>query len=97
MATKAKRHVHKYQRITFTFGSKVWACRLPDCNHYMPRHLEATVEGKATICWQCGNDFVLDRDAMLEDSPRCPKCRGIAEIEQEIPLTDEMKRRLGIV
>lgn len=97
MATKAKRHIHKYARVPFTYGSKVWACRLPDCNHYMPKHLEATVEGKSSICWQCGNDFILDIESMDEDTPRCKKCRGIEEVAEQIPLTDEMKKRFGLV
>lgn len=74
MATKAKRHVHKYHRVTLSFG-EVWACALPDCNHYMPQHMAGIVEGKYSICWECSENFTLDKDAMVEKQPRCAACR----------------------
>lgn len=76
---KAKRHVHKYHYINLPIMGKVWACRLPDCNHYMPKHLEPTVEGKNSICWECGEAFTLDSEAMKEEKPRCENCRGVKE------------------
>lgn len=69
---------------------------MADCNHYMPKHLEATVEGKNSICWGCGEEFPLDADSMLEDKPRCLKCRGIIIEDEQIPLSEEMKKKLGI-
>lgn len=90
MATKAKRHIHKYHRVTLTFA-KVWACALPDCNHFMPKQIEAIVMGKASICWQCGDNMLLDERAMDEDKPRCPKCRLGIEEENELPLSATMK------
>lgn len=75
---RAKRHVHKYHYIVLPMmGSKVWACRLPDCNHYMPKYMEPTIEGKSSICWGCDETFILTLAAMAEDMPRCEKCRGI--------------------
>ena len=71
---RAKRHVHKYHRVTLSFGL-VWACGLPDCNHYMPQHMNQLVEGKNSLCWQCNIMFVLDANAMKEDRPRCFNCR----------------------
>ena len=74
MSTKAKRHVHKYHRITLSYDTKVWACAHPTCNHYMPKHLESMVEGKASICWSCGEMFQLNPTTMKMDKPFCNDC-----------------------
>ena len=74
MSTKAKRHVHKYHQIDLNFV-KVWACALPDCNHYMPHHLTSTVLGKYSYCWSCGEKITLDIENMKDDKPMCRTCK----------------------
>lgn len=71
----ARKHVHKYHNIQVAYN-KVWACALPDCTHYMPKHMEEMVPGKKSICWQCNEPFILDTEAMKEDKPRCIGCRS---------------------
>lgn len=56
-------------------GTPIWACALPDCNHYMPKHMEAMIPGKATYCWQCGEATIMDAESMKENQPRCMNCR----------------------
>lgn len=73
MASKAKRHTHKYQKVQLGFG-KVWACALPDCNHYMPSHMTIMVEGKNSLCWGCNESMILDITAMMIDRPICDNC-----------------------
>lgn len=86
---KAKRHVHKYHHVDMGY-SKVWACALPDCNHYMPKHMENTVEGKFSFCWGCGEKFILDSDAMKSDKPHCIECRtGIKKVTNE-PMSETL-------
>jgi hypothetical protein len=80
MSTKAKRHTHKYHKITMS-SQMVWACALPDCNHYMPKHMEMMVPGKNTICWGCGADMVLDAHNMTDHKPTCNKCKGLTTDE----------------
>lgn len=86
MSTKAKRHVHKYHKIPLG-STPVWACALSDCNHYMPKHLESmiTMGTKASICWVCGNEFVLKGDALNMDKPICDKCNAIVTEMGESP------------
>lgn len=74
MATKAKRHIHKYHRIEVA-GEKVWACALGNCNHYMPAHMVNMVPGKNSFCWECDEMIILGPDNMIEDRPRCFNCR----------------------
>lgn len=54
--------------------TKIWACGSPDCNHHMPQHLEELVNGKASICWQCDEKFVLTGINMKQDKPICSDC-----------------------
>ena len=75
----AKRHTHKYFRKKTAYLN-VWACALPTCSHFMPPHLEDMVEGKATICWNYGNDndcekiTIMDSRTMKMDKPKCQVC-----------------------
>jgi len=91
MATKARRHTHKYHKLNLS-GSTVWACALPNCNHYMPAHLTPMVAGKASICWKCGADMILDDSNMKDDKPVCSECNTVqSSIMQkltELGLTD---------
>lgn len=82
MSTKAKRHLHKYHRVELSFV-KVWACALPDCNHFMPKHLEGIIPGKASICWGCGEKFILDDNNMKDDQPQCYDCKPLSTINME--------------
>lgn len=75
MATKSKRHTHKYHRIDIA-GTKVWACALGDCMHYMPKHMESLVNGKNSYCWNCNKQMVLDNENMKMDMPTCFICRN---------------------
>jgi hypothetical protein len=69
-----KRHVHKYIRTQLRFAL-VWRCADPECTHFMPPHQEGLMDGRASFCWQCSQQFILDTDALKEDMPRCPLCR----------------------
>ncbi len=75
MSQKAKRHTHKYYRADLGFG-KVWACALPECTHHMPEHYAALMNGKYSLCWECGERMVLDPMAMEMERPICLNCRA---------------------
>lgn len=55
---------------------QVWSCAIPECNHFMPRNMEARVLGKASICWKCNQQIVLDETNMENDKPICHSCSG---------------------
>lgn len=90
--TRSRRHRHKYHLVAMG-ANHVWACALPDCTHYMPNHMEAMVEGKASICWQCGEDMILDKENMKDKQPRCYNCK--TGIVAELPMTPVLKERLN--
>ena len=84
-----KRHKrHKYYKVDVA-QHKVWACGLPDCTHYMPKHMENLINGKDSYCWECDAHITLNPSNMSENKPRCENCRlGIKpEIEVEAPIS----------
>lgn len=80
------KHVHKYHKVTLQFA-QVWACGLPDCNHYMPHNLTPLVVGRKSICWHCNTEFVLDDENMKNDKPICMKCDGSSK-----PISDFLEQ-----
>lgn len=72
-SNKARRHTHKYHQVIIS-GSPLWACALPDCNHYMPLNMTPMVVGKASICWQCNEPMILDKENMKLEQPICVNC-----------------------
>jgi len=71
MATRtgAKRHTHKYYKF-----DGLWHCALERCTHFMPLNVSHQVEGKLTICWECGREMTLSKLAMENAQPICPGC-----------------------
>lgn len=95
----AKRHRHKYRKVEIA-GVEVWGCALPDCNHYMPKHMENLVNGKHSTCWGCGADITLNPSNMQEKLPKCENCRmGIkpeeVALEDEAPIPDILAQFLN--
>lgn len=93
MANKAKRHIHKYYRAKLAFGD-VWACALDNCNHYMPQHMEGLIPGKASLCWNCNQKFILDPNALNMELPTCVNCRTGIDVDEINAISDAMKERL---
>lgn len=94
MATKAKRHIHKYHRVDLGYAN-VYACALPDCPHYMPKHMENTLEGKYSFCWGCDEKFILDKPALELMKPLCVNCRlGTVPTEPDLPMAEALRELL---
>lgn len=73
----AEKHIHKYHRIPSKYHT-VWSCADSHCSHFMPPHLEHLVLGRASICWECGREMVLDEISMQSNNPTCIDCRFAA-------------------
>lgn len=94
----AKNHRHKYYKGKLGETHKVWYCGLPDCTHYIPKHMESMANGKISTCWGCGADITLNPTNMEEDYPKCENCRlgldsdeVLAEEIANAPLSDALK------
>lgn len=92
-STKSKRHTHKYHLVNMG-ATSVWACALPNCNHYMPDHMSRMVPGKMSLCYSCDEPFILDSEAMKATRPTCMECRGVDSVKTEIPLSTAMEEYL---
>lgn len=89
-STGSKRHTHKYMKV-----KQVWCCALPDCTHFMPRNMPMSVTGKASICWNCGEEFILDERSMKEERPICFECTDAGKVIKEFDIEEfERQQRL---
>lgn len=68
-----QKHIHKYYWRGLTY-CLVWACGIDGCSHYYPPHQQSYVENKPSICWECGEVFILTRDLMGVSKPVCKRC-----------------------
>lgn len=89
---KAKRHTHKYRLVPMNASKKVWACALPDCNHYMPPNMERMIEGKASVCWDCGNETIMSVERMkfaIAENDGLMLCEQCINKRQGFAFTDD--------
>lgn len=70
---RAKKHIHMYEKRTNKFVS-LWMCADPLCTHHVPKHLEITLDGRASLCNECREPIVLDEENMKLDKPICSNC-----------------------
>lgn len=89
---KMAKHIHKYHKVDLPFG-KVWACALPNCNHYMPDHMKELVPGKNSLCWGCDEKIILNNENMKDSHPKCDVCSGLSEQAKNI---DELLNSKGV-
>lgn len=91
-----KHKVHKYRKVNI--GRKepyiVYRCMLPDCSHYLP---ESLIEGKKSICWRCGKEFVMTRAQMDPGITYKPVCCTKSEyrsrlVQKDSTVEDLIKR-----
>lgn len=43
-------------------------------------NMKREIVGRKSICWKCGDEFILGPMGLQEDKPRCNDCRGDAEL-----------------
>ena len=83
MAVKSS-HIHKLKRLRYKSGNEVFFCFLPDCSFKSNIALSL---GKRSICWRCGNAFIMDEYSLRLAKPHCPQChkpKGLHEPLEEI-------------
>jgi len=90
MIVRKANHVHKYVRkvIGKNKAYRVFACALPDCNHYIAEEL---VEGKNSICWRCGDVCVMRKDKN-GNFLRKPHCKDCTRLPYNKELESNLKR-----
>jgi len=64
-------HAHKLKRHTYSNGTQVYFCTLPDCSFRSAIGLNL---GKRTICWRCGKEFLMNVYSLTLAKPHCEEC-----------------------
>jgi hypothetical protein len=50
----------------------------------MPAHYTELLPGRASICWECAENFILTKENMRRKQPICPDCEGISQLASVI-------------
>lgn len=64
-------HIHKLKRVRYKSGNTVFFCALPDCNY---KSNPSLVLGKRSLCWRCGEPFIMNEYALRLAKPHCEGC-----------------------
>jgi hypothetical protein len=88
-------HIHKYYLAKM--GSRPWKiyrCAVPGCPHFIP--VEKMVYNRQSICWECGDVFILGQRHRRVVKPKCDTCRkGGRESRVDRGTIAELAERLG--
>jgi hypothetical protein len=63
----SKDHVHTYERIPSEKTTR-YKCADPDCSHVI---MKTQLKGKRSLCWGCGNAFILTSEHLKRARPHC--------------------------
>lgn len=68
------KHVHTYIRVKVTKDGKyfLYRCANKDCTH---REDKKFLEGKASRCTKCGDEFTLTYEDLRNAKPQCMDCK----------------------
>lgn len=88
-----EKHIHKLKRLKYKTGNIVFFCALPDCSFKSNIALSL---GKRSLCWRCGESFIMNEYSLRLAKPHCDSCHkpkkevDISGINLNVNLTDEM-------
>jgi len=89
-------HVHKLKRHTYETGNKIFFCALPDCKFKIKLGLAL---GKRSICWRCGEPFIMNEYSIRLAKPHCEDChksKNISQFEANVHNSDAVKTTIPI-
>lgn len=93
MSEKRKKGIHegphKYFQTQFKqSGTLIFRCGLANCPHFV---YEPLILGRISICWRCGNEFVLTKRSLRSKKLHCEECsRGRYNKPKEKKIFDTM-------
>jgi hypothetical protein len=62
-------HIHTYVKYKTRPG--YFMCSAPDCTHFLDKE---RVNGKLSLCTECGSQFILSREDLKRVRPKCLNC-----------------------
>lgn len=87
-------HIHKYLKVVAGQNNfVVYRCMLPSCRHFLRKEF---AYGQESICWKCGNTFILTQKHRRQVKPTC--CSGPSVVKDIVikPETDTETTRLSL-
>lgn len=95
---KDSKHIHKFKRLKYKSGNQIFFCALPDCSQKINTALAL---GKRSLCWRCGEPFIMTEYSLRLAKPHCeachkPKNNGDSDSEPIInnPIATSLAERL---
>ena len=73
-------HIHKFKRLRYKSGNEIFFCALPDCNVKLNISLAL---GKRSICWRCGESFIMTEYSLRLAKPHCDNCHKPKDLKDE--------------
>jgi len=64
-------HTHKLKRHRYKTGNEVFFCCIEDCSLKLALALAL---GKRSICWRCGEPFIMSEYSIRLAKPHCDSC-----------------------
>ena len=64
-------HIHKLYKQKTSTGKNIYRCGFSGCPSF---YYEAIVVGQASICWRCGDKFVISRGDLRIKYFHCQDC-----------------------
>jgi hypothetical protein len=80
------KHTHQY--IKFHSRPELMRCAHPDCTHFIAKEL---LEGKTSLCNECGKSFTLTFYDLKRAKPLGPCCSKRKEAIAEREVKDKLK------
>ena len=77
-------HCCKWKRHTYETGTKIFFCTLPKCNKKLKIGLAL---GKESLCWRCGEVFILNEYSVRLARPHCENCHKSKNLIDKTSIT----------
>jgi hypothetical protein len=74
-------HIHKFKRLIYKSGNSIFFCATPDCKQKISIPLAL---GKRSICWRCGEPFVMNEYSLRLAKPHCDACHKPKKIDEKL-------------
>lgn len=75
-----EKHTHQYVRIKIGKNKRIeFKCSVDGCVHHIRPELAI---GRNSICYRCGNTFVLDKANMQLARPHCDVCTDSPKVNE---------------
>lgn len=85
----------KHPHRLMLFNRKTWKC--VECSFFVHLGLAHVLIGKEAVCWGCGDEFIIDGEALKDEQPKCEPCRTrAAGLPSAIEMSAIVERQLAL-